>query len=101
MKKIRFTLLAVIAVFSSMLGVHHDAFAELRTMKLNILSCLCSDATVRIALQRVEGVKEVLWNPVSRSAIITFDDERTNFEQIKDTLLRERASVVGQPEFLK
>jgi len=49
----------------------------------------------------MEGVKAVLPNPVNQSAIITFDDEKTNFEQIKDALLREGAQVLGQPEYLK
>lgn len=57
--------------------------------------------TVRVTVQRIEGVKAVLANDVNQSAIITFDDEKTNFEQIKEALLRERILVLGQPEYLK
>jgi hypothetical protein len=57
--------------------------------------------TVRITVQRIEGVKAVLPNEVNQSAIITFDDEKTNFEQIKEALVRERVYVLGQPEYLK
>jgi hypothetical protein len=57
--------------------------------------------TVRFTVQRIEGVKAVLPNEVNQSAIITFDDEKTNFEQIKEALVRERVFVLGQPEFLK
>jgi copper chaperone CopZ len=49
----------------------------------------------------MEGVKAVLTNPVNQSAIITFDDEKTNFEKIKEALVRERVQVLGQPEYLK
>lgn len=57
--------------------------------------------TVRITVQRIEGVKAVLPNPVNQSAIITFDDEKTNFEQIKEALKRETIFILGQPEYLK
>jgi len=57
--------------------------------------------TVRFTVQRIEGVKAVLPNEVNQSAIITFDDEKTNFDQIKEALVRERVFVLGQPEFLK
>jgi hypothetical protein len=57
--------------------------------------------TVRFTVQRMEGVKAVLPNEVNQSAIITFDDEKTNFEQIKEALVRERVYVLGQPEYLK
>jgi len=56
---------------------------------------------VRFTVQRIEGVKAVLPNEVNQSAIITFDDEKTNFEQIKEALVRERVFVSGQPEYLK
>jgi copper chaperone CopZ len=52
-------------------------------------------------VQRIEGVKAVLPNPVNQSAIITFDDEKTNFEQIKEALKRETIFILGQPEYLK
>jgi hypothetical protein len=57
--------------------------------------------TVRITVQRMDGVKTVLPNEVNQSAIITFDDEKTNFGQIKEALVRERVYVFGQPEYLK
>ena len=57
--------------------------------------------TVRFTVQRIEGVKAVLPNEVNQSAIITFDDEKTNFDHIKEALVRERVFVLGQPEFLK
>jgi hypothetical protein len=48
-----------------------------------------------------EGVKAVLANPITQSAIITFDDEKTSYDQIKDTLIRDRVYIVGEPEYLK
>lgn len=103
MRKIWLTLAAVFIVLASVFGVQQEAFADLRTVKVNIPSCLCMDisTTVRFALKHVEGVKAVLANPVTQSAIITFDDEKTSFEQIKDTLIRERVYIVGKPEYLK
>ncbi len=52
-------------------------------------------------MQYIEGVKAVLPNPINQSAIITFDEEKTGFEKIKDALVRERVYIVGQPEYLK
>ncbi len=57
--------------------------------------------TVRIAVQRIEGVQAVLTNDLAENAVVTFDDEKTSFEQIKEVLLRESVLVLGQPEYLK
>jgi len=43
----------------------------------------------------------VLANPITQSAIITLDDEKTSYDQIKDTLTRDRVYMVGEQEYLK
>jgi len=74
-----------------------------KTIKVNIPSCLCQNisTTLRFTLSHIEGVKAVLANPITQSAIITFDDEKTSYDQIKDTLIRDRVYIVGEPEYLK
>jgi hypothetical protein len=52
-------------------------------------------------VQRIEGVQAVLTNDLAENAVVTFDDEKTSFEQIKEVLLRESVLVLGQPEYLK
>jgi len=103
MKKIWLALAAAFIALASLFGFHQDAFADLRTIKVNIPSCLCQDisTTLRFTLKHIEGVKAVLANPINQSAIITFDDEKTSYEQINDTLIRDRVYIVGQPEYLK
>ena len=103
MNKIRLTLMAVFIVSISVFEMYHNALAEIRTIKISVPSCPCGNTmtTVRLTVQRIEGVKAILENPLAQSAIITFDDEKTNFEQIKDSLMRERVHVLGRPEYLK
>jgi hypothetical protein len=103
MKKLRLTLMTALVVSISIFHAHHNALAEIRTIKINVPACRCADtwAMLRITVQRIDGVKAVLANPLNQSAIITFDDEKTNFEQMNETLVRERVYVVGQPEYLK
>jgi copper chaperone CopZ len=52
-------------------------------------------------VQHIEGVKALSTNAISQAATITFDDEKTNYEQIKKALLLEQVVVLGQPEYLK
>jgi len=103
MKKVRLKLITVLVVSVFVLLMYHNAVAEIRTIKINVPACRCADAwtTIRITVQRIDGVKAVLANPLSQSAIITFDDEKTNFEHINESLVRERVYVLGQPEYLK
>jgi hypothetical protein len=103
MIKIRWTLLSLIVIWASLCGFNYNAFAENRTIKIKIPSCLCGNTmiTVRIAGPRIEGVIAVLPNPLNQSAIFTFDDEKTSFEKIKDALARESVYVLGEPEYLK
>lgn len=103
MKKIWASFLAAFIVSISVTQMYHNALAEIRTIKINVPACRCADtwSTLRITVQRIAGVKAVLENPITQSAIITFDDEKTSFEQIKDTLIRERVYIVGKPEYLK
>jgi hypothetical protein len=103
MKKIWVSFLAAFVVSVSVLLIYHNAVAEVRTIKINVPACRCADtwAMLRITVQRIDGVKAVLANPLSQSAIITFDDEKTNFEHINESLVRERVYVLGQPEYLR
>jgi copper chaperone CopZ len=50
-------------------------------------------------VSHIEGVKSVDTNPISQTVTIVFDDTKTNFEQIKEALLRERMPILGKPEY--
>jgi hypothetical protein len=75
----------------------HPFFAS--TSIWRVLFGIAWKSLVTNTLQGIEGVKEASWNPVRRSAIITFDVERKNFKKTEDLLLRERVDVSGQPEY--
>jgi len=103
MKKIWVSFLAAFIVSISVTQMYHNALAEIRTIKINVPACRCADTwtTLRITVQRIDGVKAVLVNPLNQSAIITFDDEKINFAHINESLVRERVYVLGQPEYIK
>jgi len=83
------------------LGAFQGASAAERKMRIRIPQCVCdtTDATVRITLGRVDGIKSVDSNPAGQSATIVFDDTKTNFEQIRDILRREGVTVLGKPDY--
>lgn len=103
MNKIRMTLLFLFVLSAAIFGFDPEAFADIRTMKISIPSCLCGGTmtTARFTVQRIDGVKAVFTNEVNQSAIITFDDEKTDFEQIRKALQRENVQVLGRPQYLK
>lgn len=83
-------------------GTLQGVSAAEKKMRIRIPQCVCdnTDATVRITLGRVDGIKSVDSNPAGQSATIVFDDTKTSFDQIRDLLRRESVTVLGKPEYL-
>jgi len=38
-------------------------------------------------------------NPTNQSAVIVFDDTQTNFEKIREALLKQGVTVLGKPDY--
>jgi len=70
------------------------AFADEQTVTMNIekMSCATCPLTVRIAMQRVDGVHEVDVDFDSKTAVVTFDDEKTSAE-----IVAQASTDVGYP----
>ena len=62
------------------------AAAAERTVTLTVdnMTCALCPITVRTAIEHVEGVKDVQVDFESKTAIVVFDDARTNAEDIAD-----------------
>ena len=82
-------------------GAFQGASAAEKKMRIRIPQCVCdnTDATVRITLGRVDGIKSVDTNPAGQAATIVFDDTKTSFDQIRDILRREGVTVLGKPDY--
>jgi periplasmic mercuric ion binding protein len=59
-------------------------FADEQTVTMDIekMSCTTCPLTVRIAMQRVDGVQEVDVDFESKTAVVTFDDDKTTAEEV-------------------
>jgi periplasmic mercuric ion binding protein len=55
------------------------AFADEQTVTMDIekMSCVTCPLTVRLAMQRVDGVQDVAVDFDSKTAVVTFDDDKT------------------------
>ena len=60
------------------------AFAGEQTVTMDIekMSCATCPLTVRIAMQRVDGVQNVDVDFDSKKAVVTFDDEKTTAKEV-------------------
>lgn len=79
-------------------GLSGAVLAASRTVTLSVpgMNCPVCPFTVKKALQRVEGVERVAVAYEPKEAVVTFDDTRTNVEE-----LREATEEVGYPSLLK
>jgi len=70
------------------------AFAAEQTVTMDIekMSCATCPLTVRIAMQRVDGVQDVDVDFDSKTAVVTFDDEKTSAE-----IVAQASTDVGYP----
>ena len=62
------------------------------TMDIEKMSCATCPLTVRIAMQRVDGVQDVAVDFDSKTAVVTFDDEKTSAE-----IVAQASTDVGYP----
>jgi periplasmic mercuric ion binding protein len=82
----------------ALLALSGAAFGATRTVTLSVPSMTCSTCpiTVKKALQRVQGVEKVAVTYEPKEAMITFDDTKTNTDQ-----LRAATANAGYPSALK
>ena len=76
-------LITFIWLFSCIVAM---SWVEARTVTLSIPSMNCSmcPLTVRKALEKVDGVMQVQVDYESKSAVIEFDDQKTNIARLTD-----------------
>ena len=86
------------ATFALGLVSSTTAFAAERTVTLAVQNMYCSACphTVKSSLQSVPGVKAVSVSYQDKTAVVTFDDERTNVKA-----LTAATTNVGYPSALK
>jgi len=86
------------AAFALGLVSSTTAFAAERTVTLAVQNMYCSACphTVKSSLQSVPGVKAVSVSYQDKTAVVTFDDERTNVKA-----LTAATTNVGYPSALK
>lgn len=48
------------------------------TLKLDNMTCAMCAVTIKKALQQVEGVQKVIVNYDTKTALVTFDNQKTN-----------------------
>ena len=90
--------LLISAAFALGLVSSTTAFAAERTVTLAVQNMYCSACphTVKSSLQSVPGVKAVSVSYQDKTAVVTFDDERTNVKA-----LTAATTNVGYPSALK
>ena len=72
--------LCVVLMIFGFLTVARNAVAQEQTLRLTVENMTCSlcPVTVRKALQAVEGVQKAEVSFYTSSAVVTFDDEKTD-----------------------
>ena len=90
--KARFAFIALLALLST------PALAALQTVTLSVpgMTCAACPITVKTALNRVEGVRQVDVSFEQREARVTFEDTQTSV-----TELTEATANAGYPSTLK
>jgi mercuric ion binding protein len=90
--KIRITLLLIVALFST------PSLAATETVKLAVegMTCAACPITVKVALNKVEGVSQVEVSYPEREAVVTFDNTQTSVEA-----LTKATSNAGYPSTVK
>lgn len=78
--KMRFVLTLVITLFSL------PALAGMQTVTLSVpgMNCTACPITVKLALNKVDGVSQVDVSYPGREAVVTFDDTRTSLKALTE-----------------
>lgn len=86
------TLAALLAILSS------PALAAMQTVTLSVpgMTCAACPITIKLALNKVEGVSEADVSYEQREAVVTFDDAQTSVEA-----LTEATANAGYPSTVK
>ena len=71
-------LLLAIVCGSAIFGLSVLAAEQTVTMDIEKMSCAMCPFTVRTAIERVDGVKNVEVDYDGKTAVVTFDDSKTN-----------------------
>lgn len=68
------------------MGLADPAFAALRTVTLSVpgMHCAVCPITVKKALQKVPGVRQVDVSLERKEAVVTFDDTKTTVRALED-----------------
>lgn len=76
--KMRVVLTLLLALFSM------PAWAAMQTVTLSVpgMTCSACPITIKVALNKVDGVAQVDVSYPDREAVITFDDTRTSVEAL-------------------
>lgn len=74
------------AVLLGSLALSGTAFAESRTVTLEVpgMTCSACPITVKKALKDVNGVEKVAVTYEPKEAVVTFDDRRTSIEKLQE-----------------
>lgn len=75
-------LLATVSVFYLAAAATSFAAEQTVTMDIEKMTCALCPLTVRKAMERVDGVKEVDVDFDSKKATVTFDDSKTTAEEV-------------------
>ncbi|GAA0560157.1 mercury resistance system periplasmic binding protein MerP [Halomonas salifodinae] len=88
----RFALVPLIALLSM------PVWAAMQTVTISVpgMTCAACPITVKVALNRVDGVSQVEVSYANLEAVVTFDDTRTSVEA-----LTEATANAGYPSTLK
>lgn len=80
------SLFAALALFA-ITAVPHASFAGQQNVVLSVpdMNCSACPITVRKALERVAGVKNVKATLEPPEAMVTFDDAKTSIEKLTET----------------
>lgn len=84
--------LTVVFCSSTLLMPLSQAAEQTVTMDIEKMTCALCPLTVRTAMQRVDGVQEVDVDFDSKTAVVTYDDEKTTAE-----VVAQASTDVGYP----
>ena len=103
MKPKKFLAVIILGSLFLFCASHQAVLAAERVVQLTVPGSAWpgTAARVRSILQSVDGVLGVETDYKAHTATVTFNDEKTNIEEMKKALERGNFSVEGEPQFLK
>lgn len=80
----RTIVLGLVIVFN--IGVLNSAWAEKACYEIQGMTCVTCPITVKAALKKINGIKEVRVSLEEKNAMAEFDANQTNLKEIKNTI---------------